>query len=99
MFPIEYLNFRNNHVLVFGKEILKDLEFSSEFLRLQCEREIKGKLLLLREAFLETSGKGRALKGLILQALPSLMAIFEALLASEKANNPKGKTRNRQSHG
>ena len=89
VFPIEYLNFRNNHVLVFGKEILKDLEFSPEFLRLQCEREIKGKLLLLREAFLETSGKGRALKGLILQALPSLMAIFEAILHLKKLTIPK----------
>jgi hypothetical protein len=89
VFPIEYLNFQNNYILVFGKDILKDLEFSPEFLRLQCEREIKGKLLLLREAFLETSGKGKALKGLIKQALPALMAIFEALLHLRKIDVPK----------
>ena len=89
VFPIEYLNFQNNYVQVFGKDILKDLEFSSEFLRLQCEREIKGKLLLLREAFLETSGKGKALKGLIIQALPALMAIFEALLHLKRIAVPK----------
>ena len=88
VFPIEYLNFRNNHVQVFGKEILKGLEFNSEFLRLQCEREIKGKLLLLREAFVETSGKGKALKGLIIQALPALMAIFEALLHLKSMDVP-----------
>jgi hypothetical protein len=88
VFPIEYLNFQNNYVLVFGKDILKDLEFSPEFLRLQCEREIKGKLLLLRAAFLETSGKGKALKGLITQALPALMAIFEALLHLLKIDVP-----------
>jgi len=80
VFPIEYLNFQNNYIQVFGKDILKDLEFSPKFLRLQCEREIKGKLLLLREAFLEISGKGKALKRLITQALPALIAIFEALL-------------------
>jgi len=89
VFPIEYLNFQNNYIQVFGKDILKDLEFSFEFLRLQCEREIKGKLLLLREAFLETSGKGKALKRLITQALPALMAIFEALLHLRKINVPR----------
>jgi len=89
VFPIEYLNFQSNYILVFGKDILKDLEFSSEFLRLQCEREVKGKLLLLREAFLETSGKGKALKGLITQALPALMAIFEALLHLRKIDVPR----------
>jgi len=89
VFPIEYLNFQNNYVLVFGKDILKDLEIGPEFLRLQCEREIKGKLLLLREAFLETSGQGKALRGLIKQALPALMAIFEALLHLRKINVPR----------
>lgn len=80
VFPIEYLNFKNNYNLVFGKDILKDLQFNPEFLRLQCEREIKGKLLLLREAFIETAGRGRALKAATVQALPSLVAIFGALL-------------------
>ncbi|EFK07430.1 conserved hypothetical protein [delta proteobacterium NaphS2] len=89
VFPIEYLNFRNHHVHVFGKEILKDLEFSPEFVRLQCEREIKGKLLLLREAFIGTEGKGKALKSLIKDALPALVAIFEALLYLKKIPVPK----------
>jgi len=89
VFPIEYLNFQNNYVLVFGKDILKDLEIGTEFLRLQCEREIKGKLLLLREAFLETSGRGKALKRVIKQALPALMAIFEALLHLRRIDVPR----------
>jgi hypothetical protein len=80
VFPIEYLGFQRHHVLVFGKEILKDLEFKAEFIRLQCEREVKGKLLLLREAFMESSGKPKALKAILKEAFPALIAIFEALL-------------------
>jgi hypothetical protein len=80
VFPMEYLGFQRNHVQVFGKEILNTLEFKPEFLRLQCEREIKGKLLLLREAFMESNGKAKALKSVIREALPALVAIFEALL-------------------
>jgi hypothetical protein len=80
VFPIEYLGLKRNHVQVFGKEILNDLEFKPEFIRLQCEREIKGKLHLLREAFMESGGKAKALKAVIKGALPALIAIFEALL-------------------
>ena len=89
VFPVEYLNFRNHHEHVFGKEILKDLEFSPEFIRLQCEREIKGKLLLMRGAFIGTEGKGKALKSLIKDALPALIAIFEALLYLKQIPVPK----------
>jgi len=89
VFPIEYLNFQRDYVLVFGKDILKDLTFNPEFIRLQCEREIKGKLLILREAFLETSGKGRALKEVIGQSVSAFIAIFEALLYLKDKDLPK----------
>ena len=91
VFPIEYLNFQRSYVPVFGKNVLKDLTFDSEFIRLQCERELKGKLLLLREAFLETSGKGHALKDVIRNSLPALVAIFEALLYVKGQDIPEGK--------
>lgn len=89
VFPIEYLNFKRNYMPVFGKDLLKDLTFDPEFIRLQCEREIKGKLLILREAFLETAGKGKALKHVIGQSIPALVAIFEALLYLKGKELPK----------
>ena len=91
VYPIEYLNFQRDHILVFGKDILKDLPFEAEFIRLQCEREIKGKLLLLREAFLDTSGKGSALKELIGRSLSAFIAIFKALLYLKGKGIPRGK--------
>ena len=48
----------------------------------------RANFLLLREAFLEISGKGKALKRLIAQALPALIAIFEALLHLKKIDVP-----------
>ena len=80
VFPIEYLNFQRNYLLIHGKDVLKDLTFRPEFLRLQCEREIKGKLLLLREAFLETGGQGKAIKRVIGSSIPAFAAVSEALL-------------------
>jgi hypothetical protein len=80
VFPIEYLNFRTNHVLVYGKDILEGLVIKPEFLRLQCERELKGKLLLLREAFVGTEGKGGRLRDVVSESLPAMAATFRALL-------------------
>jgi predicted nucleotidyltransferase len=80
VFPIEYLNFQNNHKLAYGKDILQHLSFDREFLRLQCEREIKGKLLILRAGFLQSRGKGKNLQPLIADSLGALIAIFNGLL-------------------
>jgi len=91
VFPIEYRNFQRNHVIVYGEDILKDLSFDSQLVRLQCEREIKGKLLLLRQAFLETAGKGAALKGVIGQSTQAVLAIFEALLFFKDQEIPEEK--------
>lgn len=72
VFPLEYMNFQHNHTLVYGEDILKDLSFEREMIRLQCEREIKGKLLLLRESFLGSLGRRRIMKEMIGQSSPSL---------------------------
>jgi len=80
VFPIEYLNFQKNYILVYGKDVLKDLHFEVNHVRLQCEREIKGKLLLLRETFLETAGKANPLRSAISQSIQAFSAVFRALL-------------------
>ena len=91
VFPIEYLTFQNSYELLHGKDILKDLSFEREPLRLQCEREVKAKLLLLREAFLESQGKAKYLEQLIAQSLGAFVAIFEGLLYLEGKDLPRHK--------
>ncbi|MDY6953620.1 MAG: hypothetical protein SWE60_19090 [Thermodesulfobacteriota bacterium] len=90
-FPVEYLNFQNCHQLVYGKDIFKDLTFDRHYVRLQCEREIKAKLLLLREAFLETGGKGRDLQELIAQSVHAFVAVFNGLLYLKGEEVPRRK--------
>ncbi|MDY6837506.1 MAG: hypothetical protein SWH78_06000 [Thermodesulfobacteriota bacterium] len=90
-FPIEYLNFQNCHQLVYGKDILKDLTFDRDYVRLQCERDIKGKLLLLREAFLETGGKGKDLQELVAHSVHAFVAVFNGLLYLKGKEVPRRK--------
>lgn len=91
VFPIEYLNFKRNHLLVFGKDPLSSLTFDKELVRLQCERELKGKLLLLRESFIESQGRAQDLKDVIKRSLMAFVAVFEALLYLKDKEHPPGK--------
>lgn len=79
-FPIEFLEIRSAYKLVNGKDVLAGLEFSKANLRLQCERELKGKLLHLRHAFLESRGRARLLPGLVSGSIAAFAPIFRALL-------------------
>ena len=57
VFPIEFLNLKSYYQVVYGEDVLQGLVIEKKFVRLQCEREIKGKLLQLRQQFLETKRK------------------------------------------
>jgi predicted nucleotidyltransferase len=91
VFPIEYLDMQRSRILVFGKDVLSQLTFENEHIRLQCEKEVKGKLLLLRERFAETHGKAKALCALIGESLVAFIAIFEGLLHLKGLEIPSSK--------
>ncbi len=91
VYPIEYLGVQRRHVVVYGKDLFEHLNFDRECLRLQCEREIKGKLLLLRHAYLESEGRGNALKDVAIRSIPAFVAIFEGLLHLKRETVPASK--------
>ena len=88
-YPIEFLNMKNNHILIYGENILEQIDVRPENLRLQIERELKGKLLLLREGYLEAQGKPRQLKNLINRSFTAFISIFNALLYYKHHATPR----------
>ena len=90
-YPIEFLNIKRNYLLVYGEDVLEEITFDPHDLRLQCEREIKGKLLLLREGFLETDGKKRKISELIRTSITAFISIFSGLLYLKGIEIPEGK--------
>lgn len=79
-FPIEFLNIKAAHKVVYGENFLKNLAFDKNYVRLQCEREIKGKLVQLRKHFLETAGNWRKTEALISASLPTFFSLFQAII-------------------
>ncbi|MDD5344778.1 MAG: hypothetical protein PHW12_10220 [Smithella sp.] len=87
-YPIEFLNMKNNHILIYGENVLEQLKFKPDDLRLQIERELKGKLILLRNGYLEAAGNARQLKQLIIRSFTAFISIFNALLYLKQAPVP-----------
>jgi len=79
-FPVEFYGIRRNHILVHGEDFVSELAFEPCDLRLQLERELKAKILHLRQGFLESGGKEKDLRHLIEISLKSFIALFRALL-------------------
>jgi imidazolonepropionase-like amidohydrolase len=80
---------KNSHILIYGENVLENLNFKPEDLRLQIEKELKGKLILLRQAYLETEGGSRQLKQLISRSLTAFISIFNALLYFKQESAPR----------
>lgn len=80
VYPIEFLGIKRHYVLVHGKDVLKDIQLDPRSLRLQCERELKGKIVLLRAHFLETGGREDGIRELIRNSMMAFISIFYALL-------------------
>ncbi|NPU82910.1 MAG: hypothetical protein HPY65_00350 [Syntrophaceae bacterium] len=79
-YPVEFLNMQLHYVPVYGEDVLKGLAFDRSNLRLQLERDLKGKLLLLRTGFLETEGKDKPIGRLIAVSMTAFLSLFTALL-------------------
>ncbi|MCX8103415.1 MAG: hypothetical protein N3E42_03100 [Candidatus Bipolaricaulota bacterium] len=80
VFPIEFLDMQEQHRLLAGRDILLELQISPKNLHVQCEEELKGKLLNLRRAYVETGGRVAALEELMVSSLKSFLVITRHLL-------------------
>jgi len=79
-FPLEFLNIKQDRRVVWGVDPLKKVTIRKRQLRLQLEREVKGKLLLLREAYLASRGWKRNLVIVASQSLTAFLSIFKGIL-------------------
>jgi len=80
VFPMEFLNFREIHHVLFGPDILADLVIEFEPLRLQCERETKARLLWLHQIYLETKASEELLAPQLIDSITGYFPLMRALL-------------------
>jgi len=80
VFPIEFLDIVSHHKVLVGEDPFAELAVGKDNLRIQCERELREKLMRVQEAYIEADGKAKHLKRLLLESYLSFAAIFRGCL-------------------
>ncbi len=80
VFPIELLDIRECHKVLYGEDLVEGLEIDTKNLRLEIEHELRGKLIRLRQSYLLTQGKPKAVADLMTQSLSTFLVLFRAAL-------------------
>jgi hypothetical protein len=89
VFPIEFLNIKILHYTVFGEDIFDDLEINPSDLRHQCERELKVKLIGLRQGYLSSSGNAKILTEGFMNTIAGYIPLFRGIIVLYDQQAPK----------
>lgn len=91
-YPLEFLNIKTDYYNLFVKndeDFIKTLVFDNQFIRLQIERELKGKYLLITSNYIPNISSQKILNSLITRSILSLKPVLKGILyLNEKALPP-----------
>ena len=80
VFPVEFLNFKLIHSTVFGEDILENIEINRMDLRHQCERELKAKLIWLRQGYISSQGDRKMLTEGFVNSIAGYIPLFRGII-------------------
>jgi hypothetical protein len=82
VFAIEWIDMRENHRVLFGADVLANLQIPMRLHRIQVEYELREKLILLRQGFLLSANNEKKVWELAVHSAPSFYTLFRhALIA------------------
>jgi len=79
-FPVEFLDFKLLHKTVYGDDTLANVKIEKVPLRIQSEREIKIKLMSLRQGYLSSVGRKELLAAILVRSITGSVALFRAII-------------------
>ena len=79
VFPIEFIDMKENHVLLYGKDILNEITIGIKNLRFQCEQELKSKILNIKKLYIRIRNKF-ILKNILFKSFTSSLHILRNLV-------------------
>ncbi len=88
VFPIEFHYMEYARKVLYGADVLANLEISDEFLRHQTEFELRSKLIKLRREYIPASGSTENLINLMAESLASFASLFRAVLLLQGFDPP-----------
>lgn len=91
VFAIEWLDMRESHRVLYGADVLANLQIPMRLHRFQVEYELREKLILLRQAFLLSGNNSKKLWDVTMHAAPSFSVLFRHALIALGETPPAGK--------
>ena len=83
VFPMELHDIQAQHRCLVGEDVFARLQVQDDHLRFQCEHEARGKVLRLREVYLEIGDDSRRLKALMIDSLRTFLVIMRNMIRLE----------------
>jgi hypothetical protein len=80
VFPMEFFNIKLLHACVYGTDFFVDLNFADSDLRHQCERELKSRLVGLRQGFIAAAGDRKLLANEFVRSFSGYIPLFRAVI-------------------
>jgi len=80
VFPLEFLNIKLLHKTIFGEDLFCDLEINRFDLRLQCERELKVRLIGLRQGYISCLGNSKMLMDMFVESFSGYIPVFRGII-------------------
>ena len=80
IFPIEFLDMKENYRVLYGKDVLKDIVVETVNLRFQCEQELKAKLIGIKQFYLKINKDQRALGKFLLESFTPVLHVLRNVL-------------------
>jgi hypothetical protein len=80
VFPLEILDIQARHRTLAGDELFAGIVPPADAVRLECEREAKGKLIRLRALYLELAGSTREVRELMVDSQKTFVQVMRGLL-------------------
>ena len=91
IFPIEMVDIRRQHHVLFGENIFENLQIPMERHRYQLEHELRTKLLSLRQHYLLSAGDRKKINLLMLDSVSSFATLFRHALLTMKNDPPRAR--------
>jgi len=80
VFPIEFLDLQRHRRVLHGRDPFEGVAIGAGHLRLQCERELREKMMRLREGYIQAGGRPRRLRRLLTDSYTTFIALFRGCL-------------------
>ncbi len=80
VFPMEFLEWRDHSVVIFGDDPLRDIDISLDNLRHQVEENLRGKRLRLIQSYFEMDTRRNRLQPFLEETLPNFLTVFRNIL-------------------